>query len=202
MTGRRVVVALALLGLSACGGGGDERELVGYTREPAPDVDAVALPDVSRDGAPFAFRGPAGGLLIVYFGYTNCPDACPTAMATVRGALEDLGDEAARVELAMVTIDPARDTDVLPEYVQDFVPSAHAIATDDDAALRQVADAFGVSYDVATRPDGEVQVGHSDHLFAVDDAGRLALTWPSGVSRDDLAADLEQLLRRRADTAP
>jgi protein SCO1/2 len=188
-------LAVTALAFAACGGS-DGHELVGYTRDPAPAVDAVALPDVGRGGGPFSLRGPEDGLLLVYFGYTNCPDACPTTLANVRGAFSDLDpDEAADVELAMVTIDPARDADVLAAYVQDFVPGAHALATDDDTELRAVADRFGVSYSVAERPDGEIEVAHTDNLFAVDDAGTLVLTWPSGVGRDDLAGDLEQLLR-------
>ena len=180
----RAVAAVALVALASCGGGG-ERELVGYAQEPAPVVDEVALPDVADGGSEFSFRGPDGGYLVVYFGYTNCPDACPTAMANVRGALEDLDEDADRVELAMVTVDPARDTDVLAAYVQDFVPSAHAIATDDDRALRTVAKAFGVFYDVATRPDGAVEVAHSDNLFAVDHV-RACLLYTSPSPRDGL----------------
>jgi protein SCO1/2 len=189
---RRALAVLSMLALFACGGG-DDRELVGYTREPAPAVDRLSLPDVADGGAEFAFRGPDDGYLIVYFGFTNCPDACPTAMATVRGAREDLADEGPPIDLAMVTIDPDRDLDVLAGFVRGFVPDAHALATGDDAALREAADAFGVSYQVTDGADGEVDVAHSDHLFAVDDAGRLALTWPSGVSRDDLVADVRQL---------
>ncbi len=187
-------VALATA-LMAAGCGGDDHELVGYTRDPAPVVDQVALPDASAGGEPFAFRGPADGLLIVYFGYTNCPDVCPTTLANVRGARDDLGDGAARVDLAMVTVDPDRDADVLTEYVQGFVSGGHAVVSDDDSTLRQAADAFGVSYQVGTAPNGDVEVAHTDHLFAVDDSGTLVLTWPSGTSRDDLAADLEALLQ-------
>ncbi len=195
---RLLAVVLAAAVLAACGGGGD-RELVGLTRDPEPQVDEVALPDVSHGGAPFEFRAPADGLLIVYFGYTNCPDVCPTTMASLKVALADLGDDADRVEVAMVTVDPARDTDVLAEYVQSFVPGAHAIATDDAAALQSVAGPFGVSYEVTTRPNGEIQVAHSSYLFAVDDAGKLVLTWPvtadeTSTSSDDLAADMRQLL--------
>lgn len=189
-----VIVAAGLSALAACGGGDDVAELTGYTREPAPQVDTVALPDVSRGGEPFDFRADEDGVLLVFFGFTNCPDICPTTMADTRGALGDLGDDAGRVDVAMVTVDPDRDTDVLTDYVQGFVDDAHAIATDDPAALRQAADSFGVSYEVATSPSGEVEVGHSGYLFAVDDAGALRLTWPVGVSRDDLAADLEVLL--------
>lgn len=197
---RSVVAALSMLALVACGGG-DDRELVGYTREPAPAVDTLSLPDVADGGAAFSFRGPEDGYLIVYFGFTNCPDACPTAMATVGGVREDLADDGPPIDLAMVSVDPDRDLDVLAGFVQGFVPDAHALATADDAALRRAADTFGVSYEVTTGADGEVDVAHSDHLFAVDDAGRLALTWPSGVSRDDLVADLRQLADEQVDDA-
>jgi protein SCO1/2 len=190
--------ALAAVGVGITGCGGADRELVGYTREPAPEVADVALPDVAGGGQEFAFRAPADGLLVVYFGYTNCPDVCPTTLANVRGARLDLGDDADRVSLAMVTVDPERDADVLAEYVRSFVPAAHALATDDGGDLRAAADRFGVSYQVVERPDGEVEVAHTDHLFAVDDAGTLVVTWPSGIDRQDLADDLEQLLRDTA----
>jgi protein SCO1/2 len=178
--------------LAACGG--DDRELVGLTRDPAPQVDAVDLPDVSNGGEPFQFRAEDGGLLVVYFGYTNCPDVCPTTMADLRTALGDIGDDADRVDVAMVTIDPDRDTPVLTDYVQSFVPDAHAIATDDQSALQSVAAPFGVSYEVRTNPNGEVEVGHTSALFAVDDAGQLAITWTFPTPADDIAGDLRQLL--------
>jgi len=195
---RALALVVAAVVLAACGGGGD-RELVGLTRDPEPQVDAVELPDVADGGAPFAFRAPAGGLLVVYFGYTNCPDVCPTTMADLKVALDDLGEDADRVAVAMVTVDPARDTPVLADYIQSFFPGAHAIATDDQAALQSVAGPFGVSYEVRTAPDGETEVGHSSNLFAVDDAGRLVLTWSVGggegtARADDLAGDIRQLL--------
>ncbi|MET0146084.1 MAG: SCO family protein [Ilumatobacteraceae bacterium] len=192
-TRTRAFGALAIAGmLVACGG--EDRQLVGVTRDVEPQVDTVTLPDLSEGGAPFEFRGPADGLLLVYFGYTNCPDACPTTMANVRAARQDLGDDADRVELAMVSVDPDRDIPVLTDYVQSFVPGAHAIATEDQAALQSVAGPFGVSYLVRTAPNGDIEVGHTDSLFAVDDGGKLVLTWSLGTSADDLAADVRQLL--------
>ena len=129
----RRALALAGLGIAvATAGCGGDRELVGLTRDPAPQVDAVTLPDVSRDGAPFELRAEPGGLLVVYFGYTNCPDICPTTMADLARALDDLGDDADRVDVAMVTVDPDRDTDVLADYVDDFVAGGHALATADE----------------------------------------------------------------------
>jgi protein SCO1/2 len=188
-----LALAATALAITSCGGGGG-RELVGYTIEPARQVDAVALPDVSRGGEPFALRAEPGGLLVVYFGYTNCPDVCPTTMADLRAALRQLGDDAGAVDVAMVTIDPDRDTAVLADYVGSFVEGAHALATDDAADLRAVADPFGVSYLVETNASGEIEVAHSPQLYVVDDGDQLALTWQFGVAADDLAGDLGQLL--------
>ena len=194
---RILAAAAAAIAIVACGGG--ERDLVGVTRDPEPQVDAVALPDVADGGAPFEFRAPADGLLIVYFGYTNCPDVCPTTMADLKVALDDIGTAADRVEVAMVTVDPERDTPVLADYIQGFFPGAHAIATDDPAALQSVTGQFGVVSFVTTAPDGDIEVAHSSNLFAVDDAGRLVLTWSVGggegtARADDLAGDIRQLL--------
>jgi protein SCO1/2 len=182
---------------SACGG---DRELVGLTRDPEPAVDIATVPDVSRDGDDFRFVAPDGGLLVVFFGYTNCPDVCPTTLAELRRGLDELdADDAERIDTVMVSIDPERDRDVLAEYIDSFVPGAHAVALDDDTMLQRLALAFGISYQVTAGVGGEVDVAHSDDgLFAVDDTGTLVLTWLYGTSSDDLAADLEQLLVDRA----
>ena len=191
---RAVAVAASLVTFASCGGDGG-RELVGYTLEPAPEVDAITLPDISRGGEPFALRAQPAGLLVVYFGYTNCPDVCPTTMSDVRTALRQLGDDDAdRVDVAMITIDPDRDTAVLADYVGNFIDGGHALATDDAADLRAVAEPFGVSYLVEANASGEIEVAHSPQLYVVDDTGRLALTWQFGVPADDLADDLAQLL--------
>lgn len=188
-----VVIAAAGVLLAACGG--NEHELVGATREPEPAVDAVALPDVSDGGTPFEMRADDGELLVVYFGYTNCPDVCPTTLSDLRMALRQLDDdEAAKVDVAMVTIDPARDTEILTDYVQSFVPDAHALATSEPTDLRAAADPFGVSYVVQESESGEIEVAHSSQLFLVDDTGTLVLTWLFGTTSDDIAADLDHLI--------
>ena len=163
-------------------------------------VDVAPIPDASRGGEPFRFVAAQDGLLVVFFGYTNCPDVCPTTLAELRRGLDKLdADDAERIDAAMVSIDPDRDRDVVADYIDSFVPGAHAVATDDDTLLQEVALAFGVSYQVTTRPNGDVDVSHSDTgLFAVDDTGTLLLTWPYGTSSDDIAGDLEQLLADHA----
>ena len=200
MTGRRAFILVTVFTAVTVAGCGEDRQLVGLTRDPEPEVDVAAVPDVSRDGEPFRFVAPDDGMLVVFFGYTNCPDVCPTTLAQLRRGLDDLEpDDAERIDAVMVSIDPERDRDVLADYVDSFVPGAHAVALDDDAVLQEVALAFGVSYQVTTRPNGDVDVAHSDTgLFAVDDTGTLVLTWPYGSTSDDIAGDLEQLLADRA----
>ncbi len=190
-----VLAAGVLLGLAACGGDDAAREYVGYRQSPGQQVGAASLPDASAEGADFAFAAEPGHLLIAYFGYTSCPDVCPTTLSGLRQALRDLGDDAARVDLAMVTIDPARDTDeILVGYVQSFVDGAHALRTTDDSALRAVTEAFGASYSVTTAADGAVEVAHSGAMYVVDPSGTVTLTWPFGVTSDDIRGDLAQLL--------
>jgi protein SCO1/2 len=186
------VLALGATVFAACGGG-EQRQLAGYRVEPLPSVGDLTLPDLTNDGAAFPLRADTGKILLVYFGYTNCPDFCPNTMANIKLARQKL-DQPADLEMAMVTVDPIRDLDTLATYVTGIIPDGHALGTDDDAALSRAASAFGVSYDVSTDAGGDSEVAHTTLLYAVDADGHVVLAWPFGVSIDDLAADIEFLL--------
>lgn len=189
------MIALTLVA-AACGG--EDRELVGYQREPVPVVSEFELPDLSNGGAAFPLRAEPGELLLVYFGYTNCPDFCPTTLSDARLARQRL-DDPSQVAVAMVAIDPDRDLPILAEYVGGFFPErGHALGTDDPSLLARVAAPFGAQYDVSTNDDGEIDVAHTTQLYAINDAGEIVLTWQFGVSIEDLAADMAQLLESSA----
>lgn len=198
----RITAALVLT-LAVTGCGDDKRQLAGMVREPAPAVDVARLPDAARDGAPTPLRAASGGLLLVYFGYTLCPDVCPTTMSDIRLALGELdGAERDRVAVGMVTIDPERDSGrVLRGYVSSFVPGGHALRTDDPAILARVARVFGAGYGVEKQPDGKVEVSHTAFTYVVDDRGRLILQWPFGTPWEDMHDDLEALLEDRKQSA-
>lgn len=190
--GSVVVAALALLAASCSS---EPPTPAGIVRDPAPVVGDVSLPDVSSGGADFAFKADPGEVLVVYFGFTSCPDVCPTTLADVRKALRELGDDARYVDVAMITVDPERDDDErLTAYIQTFAPDARALRTLDDDELFAAAEAFGASYAVETNENGDVEVGHTAFLYAVDDAGLLRLQWSFGTPAEDLRADLEILL--------
>ena len=196
---------LSALLTPACGDDGADGEAATTTSEvtsysgivvdPPVQVGEVAIP-VADGSGDHPFVAPPGNLELVYFGYTFCPDVCPTTMSDVRKALAELpGEEAERVGVAMVTIDPARDTpEVLEGYVTNFVDDGLALRTDDDAALRATTDAFGADYEVTTDDEGDVEVSHTAELYAVDDSGTVVMRWPFGTTYESLARDLRSLL--------
>ncbi len=212
---RRRFAGLAISGavlLAACGGStasepteddtgattSDGSGLSGVVREPAPVVDATMLPSLTDPGTDVSFRAEPGGIQVVYFGFTNCPDVCPTTMSDYRTALNRLErDEEGstdRIDTLVVTVDPARDLDVMPQYATSFVNGAVAAGTMDEDLLLAAAAPFGVSYEVRTLDDGTIEVDHSPFLYAVDDQGQLVLTWQFGAKPSDIANDLDILL--------
>lgn len=193
---RWVLLALVVAAQAGACGSDEPRELAGVRRTPLPDVSGATLPDVSQGGEPFRFVADEGELLVVYFGYTMCPDVCPTTLSDVRGALRLLDPgEAERIDLAFATVDPDRDhAELITGYVQSFVPGASALRTTDADELAAAAEPFGVVYDVTTGDEGEIEVIHSAFTYVVDDEGRLLVTWPFGIPADDIASDLELLL--------
>jgi len=189
-----ITLALALsLVLTACA---DEDYVpAGIIRTPAPDVSALLLPDVTNN-VDIPIVAPEDGLLILYFGYTYCPDVCPTTMSVLRRAMRELGDDAERIDVAMVTVDPDRDTsETLTAYVHAFAPDGFAVRTTDADLLAEIAEPFGAKYSVSTRDDGYVEVVHTGFLYAIDDQGLLRITWPFGIDSDSVYKDMNALLK-------
>ena len=137
------------------------------------------------------FRGKA---VVVFFGYTHCPDVCPTTMLEIKQALQQLGDEAARVQVIFVTLDPERDTaDTLGKYVPSFDPGFLGLRGDGDATAR-VAKDFKVFYEkVPGKSVDSYTIDHTAGIYVFDPKGRLRLFARPGKPLD-LATDLKTLL--------
>lgn len=199
----RAVLTLFAVAMAAVIGVGifaltrSDDSLRGATGAPPRDVSTVRITDVN--GSETSFTPTKGNVTLAYFGYTSCPDVCPTTLSDVRTAMSTLGAKSNRVKVDMVTIDPARDSGpVLHDYLGRFFPDGAGIAlrTDDQAKLQQVATAFGASYKVTPAADAGAQpdVLHSSWLYAVDDTGHIVAQWSFGTPSKDIAHDLKVLL--------
>jgi len=139
------------------------------------------------------FRGKA---VVIFFGFTQCPDVCPTALSTLAEAVRRLGPDAARVQVLFVTIDPERDTaDLLSRYVPAFDPSFLGLRGD-AAATARVAKEFKVLYQkVPGQTPDTYTMDHSAGLYLFDPQGRLRVFESHGQGAEAIAHDLAQLLR-------
>lgn len=139
-----------------------------------------------------------GKLVLIYFGYTFCPDICPATLANVGQALRNLGeDKASEVQTIMISLDPERDTpQKLAEYVTHFHPSFIGI-TGTEQGIAQVTSLYGIFYQVQPGSDATgYLIDHTATLLVIDREGYLKLVFPFGVTVDEIADDLEYMLRQ------
>jgi protein SCO1/2 len=197
-----IVAVTALTGfmlpLAACGSEAGS-ELLGYI-SPSPMSSAGISVTEQPGGTAFELKAQQNELLIVYFGYTNCPDVCPTTLVAIKNAKKKIGALAERVDLAMITVDPQRDTaNILPRYLSSFTDRFHALIPANDAELRSAENAFGATSSVTTL-DGKIEVVHGGTAYLVDDTGMVVVQWPFGIDSNSMANDLTTLLNERTQT--
>ena len=151
---------------------------------------------LTSSNGPVSLSDYRGKLVVLYFGYTFCPDVCPTTLSDVNKALAQLGSKAQDVQLIMVSVDPARDDpEKLAEYVEFFNPTFIGVTGTDDE-VRSVATPFGVWYEAHTEEGASgYLVDHVATLNVIDQEGHLKLVIGYGTGADAIAADLKYMLR-------
>jgi protein SCO1/2 len=196
-----LVAVASALAFAGCSSDEDQGSLNGMTRQPQTEVGNVSLPNVNPNSSnqEGVLKGSGDGLMLVYFGYTDCPDVCPTTLADLRLALEDLDEEQReRIQIGMVTVDPKRDTArVLNGYLGHFFPvsSVSSFRTTDTKKLEQVENLFGASHRIGKADsEGRYDVDHTALTYAVDSDGVVQVEWPFGTAPDDINSDLGQIL--------
>ena len=138
-----------------------------------------------------------GKLVLIYFGYTFCPDICPATLANVGQSLKELGAKADDVQLIMISLDPERDTpEKLAEYVGHFHPSFIGVTGSQDD-LDKIASLYGIFYE---KTEGSANTGylinHTATLLVIDREGYLKLVFPFGVTVPEIVDDLKYMLRQ------
>lgn len=162
------------------------------------DANTVA-PDFKLEAAgnkPVSLSDYHGDVVLLYFGYTYCPDICPTTLATLARAREALGSKANKVQVIMITVDPQRDTpDRLNAYVQKFDPSFIGLSGS-LAQIKQVAAGYGI-YFQAQKPnaDGGYAVDHTAGVIAIDGQGKQRILESYGTTSEQFTSDIKTLLR-------
>lgn len=137
-----------------------------------------------------------GKLMVVYFGYTYCPDVCPADLMVITQALEALGPAAEGVQPVFITIDPERDTAVLADYVSAFHRSLVGL-TDSPGEVRKVANAYKAFYAKGlVGPDGEYTVDHTGVIYLMGRNGEYLGFMPPQTSPDRLTEILRRNLAR------
>lgn len=139
-----------------------------------------------------------GRWMLVYFGYTNCPDACPLTLQKLTVALKDLGPLAERLAPLFITVDPARDTpSQLASYLENFDTRIVGL-TGSSQQIAAVAKAYRVYYAPdAPATSGNYLVGHSSILYLIDPSGRFDALLPADAEADELAVVLRSKLSKR-----
>jgi protein SCO1 len=149
---------------------------------------------VDQNGHIVTNKDLEGRWLLVYFGYTHCPDACPTALNNIALALSDLGAEKKEVRPVFITIDPERDTSqVMKDYVSAFDAPFLAL-TGSDAAIAQAAKEYRVYYAKHPEGGGDYSMDHSTIIYVMDPKGRFTASFTGEDPPEQIAARLKKLL--------
>ncbi|HEX3652902.1 MAG TPA: SCO family protein [Rhizomicrobium sp.] len=189
---RPLAILIVLLALAACGRG--------ETRPGASDISGV-MPDLSfnmtraNDGAAVTADSYRGKAVLLYFGYTHCPDECPTTLANLANALHDLGPRANDVRVLFVSVDPVRDTlPILKAYVSTFAPQIDGLRGTGDQ-IAALARRYRVLYRVTPSSGSkEAEVMHSDSTFFFDPSGHARYVTTRTDDTKAIAGDVKQLL--------
>ena len=163
--------------------------------EPYPPAPAIKL--TRSDGTPFALDALQGNFVLLFFGYTSCPDVCPTTMAELKTALDRIGPEKAnKVKVVFVTVDPQRDT---PERVQQYANHFNQEfigLSGSEADLAQVWTDYGIYRSVAEgSPATGYLVDHTARITLIDQSGSLRSSYGFGTPVEDFVHDLKLLLQ-------
>jgi protein SCO1/2 len=148
------------------------------------DQNGKTITDQDLKGRPF----------LVFFGFTHCPEVCPTALFDISEVLERLGPDAAKVNALFVTVDPERDTpEKLKEYLSSFNPRLIGVGGDAEA-LAAVAKAYRVYYKKVPLKDGDYTMDHTAIVYLMDKNGQFVAPFSLKRRPEDAAADLRRYL--------
>jgi protein SCO1 len=156
--------------------------------------DSRAL--VDQYDKPFQFEQLLGNVVLVFFGYTSCPDVCPLEVSTMARVLKPFEAQHAKVRGVFVSVDGERDTpEVLRRYLNFFHANITGV-TGDKKHIDQLARQFFVSYSVNRQANGKIEVTHSSNLYVLDQQGVLSALVPFGMGEEQISSLVQGLINQ------
>jgi protein SCO1/2 len=174
---------------------------------PKPEFKNIDITGSTAFGKDFSLLDPdgkvrtladfKGKVVVMFFGYTQCPDVCPTTLTEMQQVMTLLGPQSDKVQVLFVTVDPERDTaEILKQYVPAFDPRFLGLRPADEAALEKVTKDFKIYYKkVPGTKLGSYTMDHTAGSYAFDPEGRLRLYIKHAQGPETLAHDLKELLK-------
>ena len=199
MISRRILLGLAAAGalaLAGCERMAPPHHFNAIDLTGASYAQGFVLPDF--DGKPRTLADFAGKVTLVFFGYTQCPDACPTTMAEMAGILKTLGPDAARVQVVFITVDPSRDSAaLLKSYVTNFRPDFIALRGDEAQTRKLIKDFKLVVEKVPGRTADAYTIDHTAGTYVYDTQGHIRLFASQSLDPAQLTDDVRTLLAEK-----
>ncbi|MBL8103358.1 MAG: SCO family protein [Anaerolineales bacterium] len=162
--------------------------------DPVPAAFEFTL--TSSDGTPFQLSDNQGKITLLFFGYTYCPDICPTTLAELKMVMELLKSDADKVQVVFISVDPGRDTsEKVQKYAERFYPTFIGLSgTEED--LAPIWSSYGVFREVVEgTSETNYIINHTARVILIDEAGNMRLSYGFQTPPEDIAHDIKLLLK-------
>lgn len=180
--------------------------LAGCQSQPAASGSQLPVLPIGGDfqltddnGQPFTLTSQRGKVVLIFFGYSSCPDACPTTLSKLSTAARRLGEDRSKVKALYVSVDPERDTpQVLKDDLANFTLDATGL-TGTKAEIDKVVQQYGAKYEIVLTPSSAAKytISHTTSVFVLDAQGRVRKLLPYEASVDDVVTGIREVLADR-----